>query len=65
MFCNLKAELARKGLTGIDIAETIDATQKTVSNKMVGKSEFTRSEMFKIKNRFFKDMTLEYLFSLE
>ena len=65
MFFNLKAELARKGLSGTDIATTIGATQKTVSNKMLGKSEFTREEMFKIKNQFFADMTLEYLFAIE
>lgn len=65
MFFNLKAELARKGLSGIDISLIIKATPKTVSNKMLGKTEFTRTEMFKIRDELFPDLSLEYLFSTE
>lgn len=66
MFKNLKAEMAREGLTGNGVASKIGLTGRSFSNKMLGNTEFTRSEMHKIKQLFFKlfarDFTLEYLF---
>lgn len=62
MFRNLKAEMARDALTGRGIAESIGITEKSFSNKMLGKSEFTRAEMFKIQELFFENLALEYLF---
>lgn len=62
MFKNLNAEMARKDLNGKIVALGIGMTEKTFSNKKLGKSEFTRSEMLKIKRVFFNDLTLEYLF---
>lgn len=62
MFKNLKAEMAREGLSRKDIAIAIGISHKSFCNKLAGKSDFTRSEMLKIKEYFFKNHTLEYLF---
>ena len=65
MFPNLRAEMARKGLDGVDISARLGCSQKTFSNKMNGKSEFTRAEIFTIRNEFFPDLTIEYLFQID
>lgn len=62
MFSNLRAELARKGLSGRAVADAIGITAQAFYDKMSGRSEFKRSEMFKIQELFFKDSTLDYLF---
>lgn len=66
MFKNLRAEMAREGLSGNAIAKEIGITGRSFSNKILGNSEFTRSEMQKIKQffkkQFARDLTLEYLF---
>lgn len=68
MFKNLKAEMAREGLSGNRIAKAIGITGRSYSNKMLCNSEFTRSEMLKIqkifKDQFGRDFSLEYLFEL-
>lgn len=61
MFRNLRAEMARHGLDANDVAELIDTSEKTVDNKLNGKTEWIRREMMKIKNRF-PGCTLDYLF---
>lgn len=63
MFPNLKAEMARKNLDGITIADLIGCNPKTFSSKLNGKTEFTRSEIFKIQKELFSNLTVEYLFS--
>ena len=46
MFFNLRAEMARKHINQLEIAVVLGISVKSVSNKMNGKSEFTRKEMF-------------------
>ena len=65
VFRNLRAEMAREGLDGKIIANGIGVTEKTFSNKLSGKTEFTRSEMLNIRNKFFPGLKLEYLFELK
>lgn len=62
MFPNLRAEMARIGIDGVVISSHLGCTTKTFSRKMTGKGEFTRAEIFKIKNTFFPNLTIEYLF---
>lgn len=64
MFPNLKAEMARSGVDGKTIATSIGITPRTFSNKLCGKSEFTRSEMMKIQSGFFNGLSIEYLFDV-
>lgn len=69
MFKNLRAEMAREGLTGNDIAKAIGITSRSFSSKMTCNTEFTRSEMLKIKkfflNHYSRDFMIEVLFELE
>ncbi|MHB8065798.1 MAG: hypothetical protein ACYDG2_24810 [Ruminiclostridium sp.] len=66
MFRNLRAEMARKGLSAKEIAAAIGMSEKALGHKLNGRSEFTRKEMCEIKNKFFndRDLTYEYLFDL-
>lgn len=63
MFPNLRAEMARKNIDGVEIADFLGCTPKTFSSKITGKTEFTRSEIFRIQKQFFSNLTVEYLFS--
>lgn len=62
MLRNLMAEMTRHGLFNKDIAKTIDASEKSVSNKILCKTEFTRKEMVEIKRAHFPECSLDYLF---
>lgn len=63
MLPNLKAEMARFDIRKKDVAQLLDVTPKTISAKMNNKGEFTRVEMCKIRNQFFSQFSLDYLFS--
>lgn len=65
MFDNLVAEMARNKVTNEDLAKCLKVTLNTISNKLSGKTEFTRKDMWKIKNTFFHNLTIEYLFDNE
>lgn len=60
---NLSAEMARYGVTVIDIQRLLGCTEKTVRNKLTEETEFTVSEAFKIRNEYFPQMRPEYLFA--
>ena len=62
MFKNLLAEMARRDINNLDLSKLLNLTPNTISRKMTGKSEFTRKEMFAIRNNFFPELTIEYLF---
>lgn len=62
MFKNLLAEMARRDINNLDLSKLLKLTPNTISRKMTGKSEFTRKEMFTIRNNFFPELTIEYLF---
>lgn len=62
MFKNLRAEMAREGLLGKDIAGAIGVTAQCFYDKMSGRTEFKRSEMQKIKDLFFREMKIDDLF---
>ena len=66
MFKNLRIEMVRLGdINGKVIADAIEITPQAFYDKMSGRSEFKRKEMVKIRNIFFKGMTLDYLFDCE
>ena len=64
LFPNLAAETARKGLSNIDIAESIPMDYQSYQSRYNGKYEFTRAEMLSIRNNNFPKMTLDELFSI-
>lgn len=63
MYPNLEAELKRKNVKRADIAELLECTVGTVSEKMTGNSGFTLSAAIKIKNFLGVDIPLEILFA--
>lgn len=62
MFPNLNAEMARFKITAKDMAIAVDMKYDTLLNKLKGKTEFTRPEMYLIKNTFFPSQTIDFLF---
>ncbi|MGI5897100.1 MAG: XRE family transcriptional regulator [Oscillospiraceae bacterium] len=59
---NLKAEMARKGITIQEIATKLNRRRETMSEKLSLKSNLLLHEAFEIQRAFFPDLTLEYLF---
>lgn len=62
MYENLKAEMGRKGITIMTISRDLSFVYETLRNKFNGNTEWLRSEMFLIKETYFPDKSLEYLF---
>lgn len=48
-----------------EIAEALGISQKAVYNKMSGRTDFTVTEIIKLRDTFFPDKTLDYLMSKE
>lgn len=62
MYPNLRAEMARKRVTGNDLAEVLNIRPATFSEKMNGKSGFTFAEAQIIKAYLGTSLSLEELF---
>ena len=62
MYHNLRAEMARADVKVSDLAEALDITEKTASKKMRGETSFTIDECQIIRDTFFENCTLDYLF---
>lgn len=62
MLYNLRREMRYEGLTNKDIANLLEISPKAVSQKINQVTDFTRTELFKIKD-LFPEKTYEYLFS--
>lgn len=59
---NLKAEMARTGVSKEDIMNLLGCSLRTVDNKLDEITDFTIPEAFKIRDTFFCNMRMEYLF---
>lgn len=62
MFPNLNAELRRKGLQRKDLAVCFKDRIPSVSDKLNGKSKIHWEECVAIRNKFFPEHKLDYLF---
>ena len=62
MFKNLQKEMKEQHISNRDIARAIGKDERSISKKLSGRTDFTRIEMFAIRDTFFPEMTLEYLF---
>lgn len=62
MYPNLNAEMSRIGIEQKDIAKCINKGADAVSLKINGKRVWLLEEAKKIKNTFFPDLSIEYLF---
>lgn len=65
MYRNLVAEMTRKGLKKTDLAELLKLRYATVLDKISGKSRFFYDEAKAIKDAYFVELELEYLFESE
>lgn len=65
MFPNLEAELARTKTTRAELAKMLGITPTTLSLKLNGKGTLSLRECVEIKNNFFPDKSLDYLFQTE
>lgn len=65
MLANLKAEMARYGISTLDIAKVAQRTNKSIRDKISGKTDFTMPEGLAIRNALFPGLSLEYLFASE
>ena len=63
MFPNLEAEIARNKLSNAVCASVCGISEKSFSNKRIGKTEFVLSEMIALQGNLFPACTLEYLFA--
>lgn len=62
MFSNLRAEMARKEITIIEISKLLGINRDTVSRKLSGKSKLYLNEAMLINKEFFPNKELPYLF---
>lgn len=65
IFYNLRNEMMRRGITQKDIAELLGITKQAVNYKIHGVNEFKLSEIDLIKDNYFNDLNVEYLFKRE
>ena len=63
MFSNLRAEMARYGVSMLDVANVIGRSDKGTSDKIAGRTTFSIQEAMAVRDRFFSGYTLEYLFA--
>ena len=63
MLYNLRAEMARRNITSSDISRVVRKTDRSVRDKIKGKRDFTLTECTVIRDTFFPNLSLEYLFS--
>jgi DNA-binding XRE family transcriptional regulator len=62
MYPNLRAGMARKNVTQVQLADFLGIRTATLSEKMSGKYPFTFDECLKIKEFLNVDMPVEELF---
>lgn len=63
MFPNLKAELARNGITYSELGEAVGKTESWIENRLLGRASMPIEICMLIKNTFFPNYSYDYLFS--
>lgn len=64
MLYNLSQVMQSKGMSRNDLAHLLGTSRKTIDNKIEEVTEFTKTEIFKIK-LLFPQYTFEYLFATD
>lgn len=62
MYNNLFAEMARNRIKKKDITDCLCVGEKTLRNYLNGTSKISWNDAVKIRNTFFPDLDIEYLF---
>lgn len=65
MYPNLNAEMARYNVTNVDLQNVLGKGERTIREKLAGRIAITLPEAVLIRDRFFRSLTLDYLFALE
>lgn len=65
MYANLRAEMARRKITGNDMASLLKMSQSTFSARFTGKHSFSLDEAKQIKQALETDMSIDELFEEE
>lgn len=60
-YSNIKAELARNGVTQSQIADEFGYALNTVNNKINGRTPMTVDEIVQWRDTFMPDATIDYL----
>lgn len=60
---NLEAEMKRKKISRHDIAKTLGLSYRTIHSRFSGETQWRYLECVKIRNSYFPDLTLSYLFT--
>ena len=63
VFPNLYAEMARRKITQVSLAERVGRTPTTMSLKLRGEAPLTLAECVEIKNAIDETLSVDYLFS--
>lgn len=61
VYPNLEGKIAERGIKKSAIANRLDITSRSLSNKMSGRNAFTWEEVVAIQSNFFPDLTKDYL----
>lgn len=64
-YTNLRSKMTERGVTVTDISRGLKMRRATVSDKINGRFRFYYDEAQKIKEMFFPDCDIEYLFDRE
>lgn len=65
MYTNLKRELSKNKIPARKVADVLQCRSSTVYDKINGKYRFYYDEAKKIKDTFFVNLPIEYLFATE
>ena len=62
---NLEAEMKRKRISRMDIANLLNVSYSTIHSRFNGNSEWLYNECVIIRDAYFQGMELDYLFKTE
>lgn len=62
---NLEAEMKRNKISRSDIANLLGLSYRTIHSRFNGETEWGYSECIKVRDTYFPDMSLDYLFATE
>ena len=62
MYRNLRAEMARNGMSQKDVSQILNISEGSFHNKLNGKTEFTLREAFALKETLCANLDIHELF---
>lgn len=62
---NLEAEMKRNKISRSDIANLLGLSYRTIHSRFNGESEWGYTECVKVRDAYFPDKTLDYLFATD